>query len=394
MKDKHGRQPRPTSGANEAATRSGNRTNRPGRFVRPMTLIDGNDPSRCTTRYFDASGTQIWHRNHGATVLSVAIKSDGSICEVGHPAPSGVTVRCRDASGAQLWTYSHGAPVWDVRPTSTGWAIAGDPGTGSATLRHLLTDGSVDWSISTAQAIHSISVDGTKLAALDYRTDYVTPRIHAVDITAGSVITSQLAGSGDGPAVHGKHWSRAISLAFGAGPNSPDQRSNTFAHNLSIWYHMDVVGRFDIMTTKWYVVVQDGFGDGPVDYSGTISQAGNALIYRGGYFIRTSAYPLIQCWLSAGTNLYVSNVTTPNTDPPDADLLGGGLHYGVCGDHEGSVYGGNSSITKYQMALPYYPYTGVHSQIPVWTKAHNGLVLGLAVNASKTLVSGGVVAPV
>jgi hypothetical protein len=354
---------------------------------------DSSDSSQCTTRYFDSTGLEIWHRNHGATVRDVSIDASGNMYEVGDVA-SGVSVRKRSPTGVPIWEKSHGANLTVCALTpSGGIVVGGAAGTDGHRVRQYAADGALDWSADTPYDVNSLDVDrdGTVIVScLSHPGLSASPTLSIVTFfdTAGAIL-SQGDYSYNDP-TSPVEIRAIIAVAFSENVLYPYTVSPTLR-----W--LSAIQRVRQGDNSWWVVSLNGnteisSSDGAQPVNGAVTN----VVQR-------------RC-----TGTYARLATTAGADgDTTADMI-----YGVLGGHPNTdqqIHGGSvhaiqrngrmfAATSAVQAFDPQTPVHGVLLTDPwvtkpwkstsTWIADHHGAILGVDVNDSGNSVIGGVVATV
>jgi len=374
---------RPTSGSNAPRNvNTSGRGNQPFRYVRPM----GIGTQGCTTRYFDPSGAQVWHKNHRALVRAVAIDDDGNIYEAGD-ASGGVTIRKRDSTGDILWQKSHGVKLNCVALTSDGVVAGGEVSGGAGTVIKWQADGTEAWSASTAGPVIKIAADsGDAVAALE---SLASPNRWASLIyafsSAGVAGQTQQVGASSG-------IQRIVATGVAFGVPSLSGYSATFSNAIVVSRQFTNFSP----ASGWDFIEQQGFGD----TIGTIGFSGNGFL-NSGTIVDIATHERVP----SGSVQYVYLVATDSASYGFniADLEPGVINHDtlysqsslcVASNVAGDVITATDVVRVFRFHLPIVPATPRWDTPAEWQYPHNGIVYGVGLNSSGYAVSGGEIATI
>lgn len=373
---------RPTSGFNAPRNvNTSGRRNQPFRYVRPMGPNNPDeDTVNCTTRYYDADGVELWHKNHRATVRDVAIDSAGNVYEVGD-AYGAITLRKRDPDGVLLWTAGHGATLNRCVVAPDGGVVAGGiAGTGGYTLRKWDTDGNLEWSATTAGTVISLAVDslGAVAALESLEVDPWDSLVYAFAPNGTPGETQSFGGSS------GSTKLTPTSVAFWFDNAAP--YTGTFAQLIA--YALFAEGFTPPSAWRWHT--QQGFGT----TTGLNLPSGELNAGRVRELIadqRTTAPFIFIGYVAATTGAFGFHPGGIGGGSADNhDDIGPGSNANCMGaNNTGAAFVGTNHFTKYPFRTP-----GVYWTTAEWSHDHGNPILGCDANDAGFSVMGGGVSPI
>lgn len=363
------------------------------RDFKQLVFVAGTSDSEekfCTTRYVDVDGTELWQKDHGATVTGVAIDDDGNTYECGAEA-NGITLRKRGPDGAQLWSRKTGADLNCCALSAGGIAVGGLASGGAGQVRKYDADGNLVWTFATAAPVIEVACDSSgNVAALDAPALVWNRVLYAID-GAGTLIGTQ----NHGLYVSDNFYNWPAGIAFTGVPEANtgwfDDGFSLYINNYSFDLELGFVTRnvgYTWGASAGYPDATYGTGLGDIFTHSSAAGPEDFLPMYGA--VHRSTVRGLSTFVRALNSATFAN-TRLVTGPESWDQVGGGL--GLC-SRPGYIWVAGVSLFRYSEILPHPASGRWWNEFPDWSTPHGGTIRSCEANSSNVSILGGVRVPV